>query len=93
MFKTCRYDYQYVSVETVGVLAYEAFTFGDKDQQVSLSLGFGCGALTDGNLLGTSGILGMGSVDGVVAGDTEVLLLSHALCRPQEQPALVRCMG
>ncbi|CAD6210271.1 unnamed protein product [Miscanthus lutarioriparius] len=67
-FKTCRYDYQYVSVETFGVLAYEAFTFGEKDQQVSLSLGFGCGALTDGNLLGTSGILGMGYVDGVAAG-------------------------
>jgi hypothetical protein len=53
--KTCRYDYGYVSVEAVGVLALEAFSFGDN----CLSFGFGCGALTDGNLLGASGILGM----------------------------------
>nr|AGT17399.1 aspartic proteinase [Saccharum hybrid cultivar R570] len=53
--KTCRYDCGYVSVEAVGVLAHEAFSFGDN----CLSFGFGCGALTDGNLLGASGILGM----------------------------------
>lgn len=56
---TCWYDYRYFSVEAVDVLAYETFTFSNKDQLVSLSLGFGCGALTDDNILGASGIMGL----------------------------------
>jgi hypothetical protein len=57
--KTCRYVYPYVSVEAAGVLAYESFTLSDNNQHICMSFGFGCGALTDGNLLGASGILGM----------------------------------
>lgn len=55
--KTCRYDYLYVGVETVDALASEALTFGEQDQQVSLSSGSSYGVLIDGNILGASGIL------------------------------------
>ncbi|EEE68841.1 hypothetical protein OsJ_27628 [Oryza sativa Japonica Group] len=46
------------SAAAVGVLASETFTFGAR-RAVSLRLGFGCGALSAGSLIGATGILGL----------------------------------
>nr|CAB3481269.1 unnamed protein product [Digitaria exilis] len=54
----CLYDDVYGSAEADGVLASESFTFG-VHTKVSLSLGFGCGALSAGSLVGASGIMGL----------------------------------
>uniref|UniRef100_A0A0A8XRT9 Peptidase A1 domain-containing protein n=1 Tax=Arundo donax TaxID=35708 RepID=A0A0A8XRT9_ARUDO len=54
----CLYDDMYGSAEADGVLASETFTFG-VHRKVSLPLGFGCGALSAGSLVGASGIIGL----------------------------------
>ncbi|KAK8451275.1 hypothetical protein SEVIR_6G185100v4 [Setaria viridis] len=54
----CLYDDVYGSAEAGGVLASEAFTFGARSK-VSLPLGFGCGALLAGTLVGASGLMGL----------------------------------
>ncbi|XP_062196820.1 aspartic proteinase nepenthesin-1-like [Phragmites australis] len=54
----CLYDDVYGSAEADGFLASETFTFG-VHSKVSLSLGFGCGALSAGSLVGASGIMGL----------------------------------
>nr|CAB3483219.1 unnamed protein product [Digitaria exilis] len=55
----CLYDDVYGSAEADGVLASETFTFGVHTKVVSLHLGFGCGALSAGSLVGASGIMGL----------------------------------
>ncbi|EAZ07297.1 hypothetical protein OsI_29545 [Oryza sativa Indica Group] len=54
----CVYEDVYGSAAAVGVLASETFTFGAR-RAVSLRLGFGCGALSAGSLIGATGILGL----------------------------------
>ncbi|KAF0899877.1 hypothetical protein E2562_025119 [Oryza meyeriana var. granulata] len=54
----CVYEDVYGSAAANGVLASEAFTFG-VHRTVSLPLGFGCGALSTGSLVGATGILGL----------------------------------
>ncbi|KAG8047522.1 hypothetical protein GUJ93_ZPchr0008g12215 [Zizania palustris] len=54
----CLYVDVYGSAAASGVLASENFTFG-VHHTVSLPLGFGCGALSAGSLVGASGILGL----------------------------------
>ncbi|KAG0523927.1 hypothetical protein BDA96_07G165300 [Sorghum bicolor] len=54
----CMYDELYGSAEAGGVLASETFTFG-VNAKVSLPLGFGCGALSAGDLVGASGLMGL----------------------------------
>ncbi|KAI4985689.1 hypothetical protein ZWY2020_018319 [Hordeum vulgare] len=51
----CMYDELYGSAEADGILASDTFTFG----KVSLRLGFGCGALSAGSLVGASGLMGL----------------------------------
>ncbi|XP_040383108.1 aspartic proteinase nepenthesin-1-like [Oryza brachyantha] len=55
---TCVYVDVYGSAAANGVLASEAFTFG-VHRAVSLRIGFGCGALSAGTLVGATGILGL----------------------------------
>ncbi|GJN03751.1 hypothetical protein PR202_ga21228 [Eleusine coracana subsp. coracana] len=56
----CVYDDVYGSAEAGGVLASETFTFGGGAHgKVSVPLGFGCGALSSGSLVGASGIMGL----------------------------------
>ncbi|VAI38434.1 unnamed protein product [Triticum turgidum subsp. durum] len=55
----CMYDELYGSAEADGVLASETFTFGVQRSKVSLPLGFGCGALSAGSLVGASGLMGL----------------------------------
>uniref|UniRef100_A0A0E0LVS4 Peptidase A1 domain-containing protein n=1 Tax=Oryza punctata TaxID=4537 RepID=A0A0E0LVS4_ORYPU len=54
----CVYEDVYGSAAAVGVLASETFTFG-VHRVVSLRLGFGCGALSAGSLIGATGIVGL----------------------------------
>ncbi|KAL6858810.1 hypothetical protein ACP4OV_017812 [Aristida adscensionis] len=54
----CLYSDIYGSAAANGVLASETFTFGVRSE-VAVPLGFGCGALVSGSLVGASGILGL----------------------------------
>ncbi|KAJ1268809.1 hypothetical protein BS78_07G162300 [Paspalum vaginatum] len=54
----CTYDDVYGSAEAAGVFASDAFTFGARTK-VALPLGFGCGGLSAGSLVGASGIIGL----------------------------------
>ncbi|KAL6640097.1 hypothetical protein ACP70R_022407 [Stipagrostis hirtigluma subsp. patula] len=54
----CIYDNDYGVLTADGFLATETFTFG-ADRSVSVSIPFGCGALSSGHISGASGILGL----------------------------------
>ncbi|XP_062195258.1 aspartic proteinase nepenthesin-1-like [Phragmites australis] len=54
----CLYEDRYDNAVAGGFLASETFTFG-VHRNVSLSLGFGCGALTGGSIAGATGVLGL----------------------------------
>ncbi|CAO2211198.1 unnamed protein product [Urochloa humidicola] len=56
--RRCLYDDVYGSAEADGALASEAFTFGDHSK-VTVPLGFGCGELAAGSLVGASGLIGL----------------------------------
>ncbi|CAL5012944.1 unnamed protein product [Urochloa decumbens] len=55
----CLYDDVYGSAEADGALASETFTFGAHSKVTFPGLGFGCGELSAGSLVGASGLIGL----------------------------------